>query len=80
MRHFIDQMNHIANLESKSHERKHILKLRCKQDALKKFLNDPVPKNKNDLNNVSKLLIEKFDVRESFGAIQEFFFNSAKAK
>lgn len=74
VKYFLEQIKAIANLEQWNEEKKIlILKLNCKGKALKFLMDDPLASVEKNYLNLEKLLIEKFQKKESFQQIQNKF-------
>lgn len=71
---WITQIKQIATLENWNKDKKAIvLKLHCRDNALKFLIEDPIASKENDFDNLAELLIKKFEKKQSFQEIQRQF-------
>ncbi|GBM96446.1 hypothetical protein AVEN_133809-1 [Araneus ventricosus] len=71
---WITQIKQIATLENWNKDKKAIvLKLHCRDNALKFLIEDPIASKENDFENLAEILIKKFEKKQSFQEIQRQF-------
>lgn len=73
---WLGQISQIATLEKWNNEKKSIiLRLHCRDIALKFLIEDPIAAEENDFVKLSELLLKKFEKKQTFQEIQKQFSN-----